>query len=108
MDNINVLAKIAGMEKDIEYLKSGHAEFKEFMKRFEAVPYQINSINDKMDTLLDRVKAVEEEEDDGDTRTKKAFDWGADWIKYVALFLLGLVVIIGGLLGIPIPFIGGS
>jgi len=99
--------KIAGLEKDIEYLKSEHKEFKQFMKRFEAVPYQIESINDKMDTLLDRVKTVEEESE-ADESAKSRFDWGADWIKYVAIAILGLVVILGALLGVDIPFTGGK
>lgn len=106
-DYSGLQARIVGLEKDVEYLKSEHKEFKQFMKRFEAVPYQIESINEKMDTLLDRVKTVEEESEE-DAATKSRFDWGAEWIKYVAIAIVGIVVIIGSILGVPIPFIGGN
>lgn len=121
--SMNFEAKIVGLEKDIEFLKSGQAEFREFMKRFEQIPYKMQNmddkmtllleekrdINDKIDKLLERVHAVEVEEDsESDKQTKKVFDWSADWIKYVALALLGLIVILGSVLGVQIPFTGGK
>lgn len=116
---INVEAEIVGMKKDIEYLKTEHREFKEFMKRFEAVPYQIESINEKMDTVLEDkrntnskidalFKQLVNKEPEEHSQTKKFFDWGADWIKYVAIALLGLIVILGSVLGVTIPFVGGG
>lgn len=105
---MNVEAEIVGIKKDIEYLKTEHQQFKEFMKKFEAVPYQINSIDEKMGTLLERVKAVEEEPK-ADSSTGMGFDKAADWIKYALLIGSVIATILAGFFGIDVSnFIGGS
>ncbi|WP_159065930.1 hypothetical protein [Deinococcus ficus] len=119
--------RVALLERDVSYLKDGHNEMKATIKELKELPVQINTINHKLDTVLENqierklevkeaIEKIEERidciEDDMNKPVEKSKginpdDW-APWIKYAVFFGMVLAAVITALTGTSLPVIGGG